>query len=949
MAQMAGTSASPGTILGHFRIIEKIGSGGMGQVFRAHDDQLDRDVALKILPVGMLNDESARKRFRKEALALGKLNHPNIETVYEFTSQGGVDFLAMELVPGTTLGERLKGGPLADSDVVSVGSQITEALAAAHDRGILHRDLKPGNIMVMPNGHVKVLDFGLAKFLHLETDALPTESLTENQIAGTLPYMAPEQIRGDHVDVRSDIYGAGAVLYEMATGRRPFAETSPVSLIDAILHREPPRPTAINQHVSTHLENVILRALSRDPESRHQTALELAADLTGLSVSQTHGVQKKTVSGRKSLRVGLGPVAVAAAALCVLIFVLLAIPAVRHVVFRSHDEVPSAITGVPPLSAGRYLAVLPLATIENPQSSDMAAAGLSEELIRKLSQFRRLHLASEADVANVSANDSVEKTARHLGVNLIVDGLVQGSSDKVSIIVNLRVVPDGKKLWSQQFSGLSTDLLALEDQISDQLVTALDLNPTNEELARSSAHPTESVAAYDLYLRGRGALRGQHGLRENQAAAGFAVQKDLTETIAAYDLYLRDRTKNGQTAAALFAQAVQRDPNFVLAYSGLADASLAIYMSKQDEFWSASALAAALRGRDINDDEPKVHFSLAAVYRSTGKNAEAISELKRALKLEPNSDDGYRALGALYISTYQATEAIETYKKAIEINPYFWMNYNALGTAYSQVGDLNKAQAAFLKVSALDPNNSAGFNNAGLILLQQGKYAESIPVFQKAIALTANDDSAYSNLGYAYFELKRYDDAVTNFGKAVELNPTDSIEMGNLADAYRWSGQKDKANYTYDKAIELAYKDLQASPRSATALASLAVYYAKKGESTQALNFIGRALYLSKDNVDIMYNKAQVEALANRPDDALKALRQALRKGHSFKEAKNDPELGSLQSRPEFAELEREFAKPLDGAPTETESKPEAGLDNPQLRALVSKVTAHQPQAPGAH
>jgi tetratricopeptide (TPR) repeat protein len=579
----------------------------------------------------------------------------------------------------------------------------------------------------------------------------------------------------------------------------------------------------------------------------------------------------------------------------------------------------------------------------------VAAAGLSEELIRKLSQFRQLHLASEADVANVSAKDSVEKTARHLGVNLIVDGLVQGSNHKVSIIVNLRDVPDGKKLWSQQFSRLSNDLLALEDQISSELVTAINFNITNEELARSSAHPTESLAAYDLYLRGRSALRGQHRLKENQNAAGFPAQKDPTENIAAYDVYLRDRMWNGQAAAALFAQAVQKDPNFVLAYSGLADASLAIYVSRQDEFWSASALAAALRARELNDDEPKVHFSLAAVYQSTGKNAEAISELKRALKLEPNSDDGYRALGAAYTSTHLYADAIAAHQKAIDLNPYFWLNYNAIGIAYANFGDMDKALAAFRKIAEMGPDNSAAFDNAGLILLRQGKYAESIPEFEKAISLTVNNDVAYSNLGYAYFELKRYEDAVTNFERAVQLNPTDSINMGNLADGYRWSGQKDKATATYDKAIELAYKDLQANPRSATTLSSLALYYAKKGQSVQALSFIRRARLLDKKNVDFMYDEAEIQALANRPDDALKLLRQALQKGASFTDAKNDPELGSLQGRPEFAELEREFAKPLDSAPTETESKSESGLDNLQLRALVSKVTAHQPQAPVAH
>jgi TolB-like protein len=542
----------------------------------------------------------------------------------------------------------------------------------------------------------------LAKFLHVETDALPTESLTENQIAGTLPYMAPEQVRGDHVDIRSDIYGAGAVLYEMATGRRPFSETNPISLIDAILHREPPRPTAINQHVSTHLENVILRTLSRDPESRHQTALELAADLAGLSASQTHGVQKKTVSGRKSLRVGLRPGAVVLAALGVLIALIFAIPSVHHLLFRSEGsesqasrngggDAVSLVSGLPPLSAGRYVAVLPFRTVGDAPSLDVVAEELNEALTSKLSRFKQLHLASDTDVAKSPSSESLERVARSLGVNLIVNGIVQGGVDKMSISVNLRDVVDSRiKLWTQQFSGVPGDLLTLEGQISGQLATALDLYPTKEELALataldpyptkeemafSSAHPTENVAAYELYLRGRRAMRKQQEVKNDQIAADF------------------------------FEKATQKDQYFARAYSGLADASLAIYLSKKDEFWWVRALAAAQQAQRLNDNAAEVHLSLGEVYHAVGNTTQAIAELQRAVKLEPNSDDYYRALGDVYMSASRSPEAIASYQKAISLNPYFWLNYNAIGKAYLSLGDTDKADAAFAKVNEIVPDN----------------------------------------------------------------------------------------------------------------------------------------------------------------------------------------------------------------------------------------------------
>ena len=237
-----------GQMLGHYRIVAKIGAGGMGVVYRAHDEHLDRDVALKLLPVGVLNNEGARKRFRKEALALSKLSHPNIATVFDFDTQDDVDFLAMELIPGTSLSEKLSTGSLLEQDVIRLGAQLAEGLAAAHAQDIVHRDLKPGNLIVTPEGRLKILDFGLATLLHPSGDPDMTRSITETQsVSGTLPYMSPEQLRGRPTDARSDVYAAGAVLYEMATGRRPFPQMQGAELIGAILHQLPPPPSTHNR------------------------------------------------------------------------------------------------------------------------------------------------------------------------------------------------------------------------------------------------------------------------------------------------------------------------------------------------------------------------------------------------------------------------------------------------------------------------------------------------------------------------------------------------------------------------------------------------------------------------------------------------------------------------------------------------------------------------------
>jgi len=274
-----------GQTYGHYRIIDKIGAGGMGEVYRARDEQLDRDVALKLLPAGTVSDEGARKQFRKEALALAKLNHPNIETIYEFNSQDGVDFLAMELVPGQSLDEMLYGGPMPELEVVRLGTQFAEGLAAAHEQGIIHRDLKPANLFVTPDGRVKILDFGLAKLMHAGKAHDVTNSVTmqSGAISGTVPYMSPEQLRGLPVDVRSDIYAAGAVLYEMATGRRPFPQTQTAELMTAILVQTLPPARSVNPVVSPKMENVIAKSLEKDPTQRFQSARDLRAALQGVA------------------------------------------------------------------------------------------------------------------------------------------------------------------------------------------------------------------------------------------------------------------------------------------------------------------------------------------------------------------------------------------------------------------------------------------------------------------------------------------------------------------------------------------------------------------------------------------------------------------------------------------------------------------------------------------
>jgi len=567
------------------------------------------------------------------------------------------------------------------------------------------------------------------------------------------------------------------------------------------------------------------------------------------------------------------------AGIVALVVLILAIPATRHMIFRGKGLTPPPpVSGVPPIESGRFVAVLPLQVLGDESQLGYLAQGIQEALSTKLFQLKDIRVTDADAAAKVDQKQSLVKIGEALGANMVVQGTMQGSGDKIRIILKLEDVANGKELWSQQFDGVTGDLFTLEDEIYNPLVSALNVNPTNDERANASVHATENIAAYDLYLKGRNAMRGQQDLKNVDAAMNF------------------------------YQDALKQDSGFALAYAGLSEASLVEYREKKDPFWAQKALAAAQQAERLNDNSADAHFVLGRVYSATGKTSEAIAELKRGLSIEPNSDDGYGGLGHAYMAIGDKDQALQAYQKAIEINPYYWANYNQLAMAYSNVGEYDKALAAYKRVTELEPDNPFGYLNLGAIYFRQGKYDEAIPYFQKSLQLQPSS-VAYSNVGSAYFYLKRYSDSVPMFQKAVELNPNDQLTMGNLGDAYRWSGQRDNANATYEKAIALAYKELEVNPKDTDTLSCLALYYGKTGNSVQSLDFVHRARTINSADVDLIYDEAVVRTLANKPDDAIKSLREAFQKGYSVQEAKVDPELGALQGRPDFTKLVTEFGR----------------------------------------
>jgi serine/threonine-protein kinase len=738
----------------------------MGEVYLAHDQHLARDVAIKVLPPGALTDESARRHFHKEALILSQLNHPNVATIHDFDTQQGVDFLVMEYIPGITLSEKVAGRPLPEKDVLRLGVQLADGLAAAHDRGIVHRDLKPANLRITSDGRLKILDFGLAKLRLPVTATAATESLSETQdMAGTLPYMAPEQLLGGEIDARTDIHAAGSVLYEMATGQRPFAEVERSQIIDAILHRRPRSPKAFNPKLSPELERIIGKCLEKEPENRYGSAKELAIDLRRLQTGVVSAVQLAAAPGRRSFAksIGLGGGILAAAIILLIAF------NVGHLRERvlGRAEAPHI----------ESLAVLPVRNFSGDPAQEFFADGMTDALIAGLAQIKAVKVISRTSVMHYKgSSETLPQIARELGVDGIVEASVMRSGSRVRITAQLIEARQDRHLWASSYEREMTDVLAMQAELVQAIASEIRGTLLMRTTTKSAGSREISPAIYEEYLLGR-----------------YEWNK---------------RTPEG-TSAALehFKRVIAQDAGYAPAYSGVADCYVTLWLSlgalPRDQALpqAQEALRKALL---LDPDLADAHSTLGTVRIYADWDwAGAGAEFQRAIALNPNYATARHWYGLYLAFRGQTDEARQELERAHELDPLSSIIQLNLAWVDFVAGDPGPLVAASQKVLASDASFWDAHWDLGAAYVQQGEMEKGIAELQKAVELSHNSAATLSSLGYALGRAGRRPEAEQVLRDLQQRSRHEPLAAEEIALVYIGLGDRDHALLW----LEQAYRD----------------------------------------------------------------------------------------------------------------------------------------------